>query len=366
MTTDTAPRPAEPEIHFTRQNGVLAITLDRPRALNALSLPMIQSMDGALAEAAGDPAIACVLIEGMGGRAFCAGGDIRSVGQALRSGGEEGRAYGVAMFRAEYSLNHRIRSFPKPFIALVDGIVMGGGVGVSIHGSHRIMSERASFAMPETGIGLFPDVGMTYLLPRAPGELGLYLGLTGAKLAAPDAKMIGFATHIVPSGRFEELRAALIARAPAGRTETDAVLAGFATRFGPAELPRRRPAIDRCFGRDSVDSILAALAEEGSEWARSTAAGLATRSPTSLKLTFRAFREGRGLDFDDCLAREFRMSIHCLAAHDLGEGVRALLLDKDMQPAWEPATVAAVRDSDIAAYFAPLAVPDLACANATV
>jgi enoyl-CoA hydratase len=343
VSKDAAP-PAEPEIHFARHNGVLTISLDRPRALNALSLAMIQGMDAALVEAAADPAVACVLIEGRGGRAFCAGGDIRSVGQALRAG--NGEAFGIAMFRGEYTLNHRIRSFPKPFIALVDGIAMGGGVGVSIHGSHRILTERASFAMPETGIGLFPDVGMTYLLPRAPGALGLYAGLTGAKLAAPDAKLIGFATHIVPSGRLEQLKAALIARAPRRAEEVDAVLAGFATRFGPAELVRRRPAIDRCFGGESVEAILAALAQEGSEWGRATAAGLATRSPTSL-------------------ATEFRMSIHCLAAHDLSEGVRALLLDKDMKPVWRPATLDAVREPDLDAYFAPLAVPDLACANVT-
>jgi enoyl-CoA hydratase len=360
--TQDAPPPAEPEIHFTRQNGVLIITLDRPRALNALSLGMIEGMDAALAAAAADPAVACVLIEGRGGRAFCAGGDIRSVGQALRAG--DGEAFGVAMFRGEYTLNHRIRTFPKPFIALVDGIVMGGGVGVSIHGSHRIVSERASFAMPETGIGLFPDVGMTYLLPRSPGELGLYAGLTGAKLGAPDAKLIGYATHVVPSGRFEALRAALIARAPQRAEEVDGVLAGFATRFGPAELVRRRPVIDRCFGQGSVEAILAALAAEGSEWARVTAEGLAGRSPTSLKLTLRAFRAGRSRDFEACLATEFRMSIHCLAAHDLEEGVRALLIDKDMKPAWRPATLDAVRDSDLDSYFTPLAVADLACAKA--
>jgi enoyl-CoA hydratase len=362
VTKDAAPPPAEPEIHLTRDNGVLIITLDRPRALNALSLAMIQAMDAALAGAAADPAVACVLIEGKGGRAFCAGGDIRSVGQALRAG--DGEAFGTAMFRGEYTLNHRIRSFPKPYIALVDGIVMGGGVGISIHGSHRIVSERTSFAMPETGIGLFPDVGMTYLLPQAPGELGLYVGLTGTKLGAPDAKLIGFATHIVPSGRFEELRAALIARAPRRTEEVDAVLAGFATRFGPAELVRRRPVIDRCFGRDSAEAILAALEAEGSEWARATAEGLASRSPTSVKLTLRAFRAGRSLSFEACLATEFRMSIHCLTAHDLSEGVRALLIDKDMKPAWRPATLDAVRDSDLDSYFTPLTVPDLACANA--
>jgi enoyl-CoA hydratase len=354
--------PATPEIRLARDKGVLLVTLDRPRALNALSLDMIRTLDAALIAAAADPEIACVVIEGEGGRAFCAGGDIRSVGQALRGG--DGLGYGIAMFRAEYTLNHRIRSFAKPFIALVDGIVMGGGVGVSIHGSHRVVSERVAFAMPETGIGLFPDVGMTYLLPRCPGEIGLYVGMSGAKLAAPDCKAIGFATHIVPSGRFPELRQALIAGALRTADEVDAVLAEFATRFGPTELWRRRPAIDRCFGHDTVEAIFAALAEDGSEWARTLLTGLESRSPTSLKLTLRAFRAGRALDFATCLATEFRMSVHCLAGHDLVEGVRALLLDKDMTPHWRPSTLAAVSTDQLDAYFAPLTVPELVLAAA--
>jgi enoyl-CoA hydratase len=339
---------------------VLLITLDRPRALNALSREMIHGLDAALVAAAADPDVACVVIEGAGGRAFCAGGDIRSVGQALRGGGADGLDFGVAMFRGEYTLNHRIRTFPKPYIALVDGIVMGGGVGVSIHGSHRVVSERVAFAMPETGIGLFPDVGMTHLLPRCRGELGLYVGMSGAKLAAPDAKLIGFATHIVPSGRIPELKQALIDGAPRDAAAVDAILADYATRFGPAELMRHRPAIDRCFGQPSVEAIFGALAAEDSEWARTVRAGLETRSPTSLKLTFRAFRAGRTASFESCLATEFRLSIHCLAGHDLPEGVRALLLDKDMAPHWRPATLAEVGEDQLDGYFMPLAVPELA------
>jgi enoyl-CoA hydratase len=252
-------------------------------------------------------------------------------------------------YREEYRLDTLIKRYPKPYVALIDGVVMGGGVGVSVHGSHRIAGDRLTFAMPETGIGLFPDVGGTYFLPRLPGEIGMYLGLTGARLKAADALYCGIVTHYVPSRRLADLKAALIAGG-----DIDETAAAFAADPGPPLLAERRADIDRHFDKDSVEDILASLDGAGEEWAAKTAAILRGKSPTSLKITFRQLRAGAGLDFEQCMKLEFRIVSRIFRGVDFFEGTRAVVIDKDHKPKWRPARLDQVSDTDIDAYFAPL------------
>ncbi len=344
---------SEEDILFDVAQGRGRIILNRPKALNALSFAMAKRMDARLAEWADDPAVRFVVIEGAGERAFCAGGDIREL---YRSMDDPDSTLAADFYRVEYRLNHRIFAFPKPYVALIDGVVMGGGVGVSIHGSHRVVGDRLLFAMPETGIGLFPDVGGSYFLPRLPGRLGTYLGLTGARIGAADALYCGIATHYVPSDRFAELRAALDA---AGGDGIDAAIGGFAADPGPAPLAEHRAAIDRCFAADTVEDILAALRAEGTDWARKTLETLAGKSPTSLKVTLRQLRRGAALDFAEAMRMEYRLSQHFCAGHDFREGIRAVVIDKDNAPRWRPERLEDVSEADVEAYFAPLPEGDL-------
>jgi enoyl-CoA hydratase len=347
------------DVDFDRQGALAIVTLDRPQALNALTLDMADRLDRQLVEWAGDPTVAEIAIRSAGGRAFCAGGDIR----ALYDAGRRGNLHTAAAFyRTEYRLNHRISTYRKPYIALIDGIVMGGGVGLSVHGSHRVVTERCKFAMPETGIGLFPDVGGSWFLPRCPGALGLYLGLTGAQLGAADMLYCGLATHHVASGDLAALIADL-GRAdwsggPAGR------IAGMLDRYrqdpGVAPLTQHRQAIDRCFAAGSIEEILSRLEAEETPWGRETAATLRRKSPTSLKVTLRQLRVGARLqDIAAAMRMEFRLAQHFMAAPDFYEGVRAAIIDKDQSPHWQPASVADVSDDDVARYFEPSGEPDL-------
>ena len=329
------------EILFRNEGGIGHITLNRPQALNALTQEMCVSMLGALRAWADDSTVRLCGIDAVPGRAFCAGGDIRAICEMGRR--RDGSA--AAFFTTEYRLNAAIRHFPKPYIALIDGIAMGGGVGVSIHGSHRVVSEKVIFAMPETAIGLFPDVGTTYVLSRLPGEIGMYLALTGGRILAADMIYAGLATHFVPSARIGDIAPRLIqGDAP------DALLAGLTSDPGPSALGKHRGSIDRAFAAPSVEAILEALANEG-EWGRETAALLGTRSPTSLKLTFRQMHLAKTLDFDSCLRAEYRLMTQLLENHDLYEGVRAALIDKDQHPHWQPASLTAVKDDDVSRYF---------------
>ena len=329
------------EILFDERDGIGRVILNRPRALNALTHDMVRALDARLAAWARDDAIAKVVIEGAGRRAFCAGGDIRDLYAVMTRGDAP---FIDAFYRDEYSLNHRIHTYPKPYVALIDGVVMGGGVGVSIHGRHRVVTENALFAMPETGIGFFPDVGGAWFLPRMPGEIGMYLGLTGTRLGPADALYCGVATHYVPREHLAE-------------AVDD--LDGLAADPGPAPIAKNRAAIDRCFAGDSVEAIIEALEAEKSSWAGETLAALAAKSPTSLKVTFRQLRRGAGLDFAEAMTLEFRLSQRFCASPDFREGVRAAVIDKDRDPKWRPATLAEVGESDIDAYFAPLAGGDL-------
>ena len=338
------------EILFERRGALGAATLNRPAALNALTLGMIRELGPRLRGWAVDASVAAVLVKGAGDRAFCAGGDLRSFwdsrhGDRLQAG---------EFFREEYRLNRQIFTFPKPYIAVIDGIVMGGGVGVSVHGRHRVATERTRFAMPETGIGLFPDVGGSYFLPRLPGQLGLYLGLTGRRLDAADCLYCGIATHFVEAAGLPALESALADSGPAAET-----LGRASTEPGPSALAQDREAIDRCFAQDSVEGILAALEAEGTDWAARTLKRLQACSPTSLKLAFRQIRKGAELDFDAAMAMEFRLSQACLTGHDFLEGVRAVVIDKDMAPVWDPASLAEVDEAMVAACFEAQALPDL-------
>ena len=346
------------DIVFEVAGALGRVILNRPKALNALTLDMVRRLDARLIEWAADDGIAAVVIEGAGERAFCAGGDIRALYQAMRDGSD----LTAEFYRAEYTNNHRVFTFPKPYIALIDGVVMGGGVGVSVHGSHRVVTENVLFAMPETGIGLFPDVGGTFFLSRMPGELGMYLGLTGARLGAADALYCGIGTHFAPRARLAEITRALAAIDPeeGARRATDEVLAGFAAAdAGAPPLADHRAAIDRCFAGDSVEEVVGALAAEGGEWAAKTLAVLESKSPTSLKVTFRQLREGRDLDFAEAMRTEYRLSQRFCAGHDFPEGVRAAVIDKDNAPRWRPDRLADVSETDVDAYFAPLPGGDL-------
>ena len=345
------------EILFARDGALARITLNRPKALNALNLDMALRGFDQLAAWAADSSVAAVLIEGSGETAFCAGGDVRAIYESALGDGQ----LAADFFRAEYRLNRAIFHFPKPYIAVIDGITMGGGVGLSIHGSHRVATERTKLAMPETSIGLFPDVGASYVLPRLQGRLGLYIGLTGTRLGAADCLTAGLATHFVGPERLADLATTLAAAdwsGEAGAT-VDAVLAGLAGDSGPAPLAKRREVVERCFSGESIEAIFAALEAEPGDWAAKTLAHLRGRSPSSLKITLEAYNRGASMDFDASMVMEYRLSQACVAGHDLREGIRAVIIDKDNQPQWQPASLAEVSEAVLAGYFGPQAVPDL-------
>jgi enoyl-CoA hydratase len=340
---------AQSEILFERRGAAGLVTLNRPQALNAVTLGMVRALARQLEQWRHDPAVTRVVVTAAGGKAFSAGGDIR----ALYDAGTGGR-YGdmLAFYGEEYVLNSVIKHYPKPYVSLIDGIVMGGGVGLSIHGSYRVAGDRFLFAMPEVGIGFFPDVGATWFLPRLPGELGAYCALTGERLGAADSVMATIATHRVASARFADLAGALC-----GEVSVDATLAGFAEQPGEAKLAPRRHAIDRLFQGSRVEGILAALdAETGADadFAKAAAATIRAKSPTSLKLALAQVRAGAKLSFDACMGTEFRIVSRVIHGHDFYEGVRAVIVDKDNAPRWRPPSLAEVTDAEIDRHFAPL------------
>lgn len=340
---------AEDEVLFSQDGALGRIVLNRPKALNALTLNMVRLMDARLRVWAADPSVKAILIEGAGERAFCAGGDIR----ALYDSGKAGQSYAIDFYREEYGLNALIKRYPKPYVALIRGIVMGGGVGVSVHGSHRIAGEGIVFAMPETGIGLFPDVGGTYFLPRCPGETGMYLGLTGARLNAADAVYSGIATTFVPVSQWPNLIAAL-------RENGDArALTQFGVSAGPSQLEANRAHIDQAFGAASVEQILERLDAMASPFGAETAKSLRTKSPTSLKVVFAQIRAGAARSFEDCMRLEFRLTNRFMRGHDFYEGVRAAIIDKDQAPKWSPPNLGDVSPAVISSYFAELEGGDL-------
>ena len=358
---------SDDDILFGREGAVATVTLNRPQALNAFTLGMYRRFDPVLRGWADDPGVHAVLVRGAGERAFCAGGDVRAIAEAGR-GIAGDPALTSIFFSEEYQLIRRIHRFRKPYLAIIDGITMGGGAGVSVNGAWRIATERTLLAMPETGIGLFPDVGATRFLNLAPGHIGRYLALTGARLGPADSLYCGFATNFVPREQVPGLVEALGNMAwLAGkeRAQVEGALAAVTGDPGTPPLAARRAVIDRCFAPDTVEAVLDALAREAesegadSEWAAETRAGLLAKSPTSLKITLRQLSLGKGYDIEAALALEYRLTQHFMAGHDFYEGVRAALIDKDQKPHWRPATLAEVTDSIVDSYFAPLGAGEL-------
>jgi enoyl-CoA hydratase len=343
---------SDSDILFERRGAAGLVILNRPQALNAVSHGMVSALAAQLAEWHADAAVTRVVVTANGGRAFSAGGDLRGLYDLGRAGRYE---EALSFFREEYRLNAMIKHYRKPYVSLIDGIVMGGGAGISVHGSHRVAGDRFTFAMPEVSIGFFPDIGATWFLARMAGELGTYCALTGERLNAADGVGTGIATHRVASSRFPELVEALCGNVP-----VDAILGAFAQPSGEGPVVAHRPAIDRTFDKDRIEDILAALdhaAARGgteAEFARATAALMRTKSPTSLKLTLRQLRLGKSCDFDQCMRTEYRIVSRVVRGHDLYEGIRAVIIDKDQTPRWHPAASEAVSDVEVERHFAPI------------
>ncbi|HXP76434.1 MAG TPA: enoyl-CoA hydratase/isomerase family protein [Stellaceae bacterium] len=354
---------ATDEIVLERRGALGVVTLNRPKALNTLSLAMYRVMDPKLVEWGADRAVSAIVVRGAGDRAFCAGGDVRAIYDARAHPQDRPGDYKSDFFREEYRLIERVHRFPKPYIALMDGIAMGGGMGVSVNGSHRVATERSLCAMPEVHIGLFPDVGATRYLNLCPGRIGLYLALTGARIKAADMLYCGFATRYVPHARVAELTDALAAidwLAGEERAQVDAVLARRHESPGDPPLAALREPIDRCFAGASVEAILEALAKEGTAWARETRDTMERASPISLKITFHQMRLGDArMDIETALALEYRMTQHVMAARDFYEGIRAVLVDKDQKPRWEHASLAEIGEHEVARYFESLGEREL-------
>ncbi|MGD1956645.1 MAG: enoyl-CoA hydratase/isomerase family protein [Sphingomonadales bacterium] len=346
---------SEQDIIFSQRGAIGHVLLNRPKALNALTLDMTVLLRAQLNAWATDDSVMAVLVEGAGEKGFCAGGDIRW----LHDTGKEDPVAAAEFYRREYLCDAAVYHFPKPYLAFIDGIVMGGGVGISVHGSHRIAGDRTLFAMPETGIGLFPDVGGSYFLPRMPGQLGMYLGLTGARLKAADSVFAGVATHYMPSGK----QAAAIDQICTEATSTeaiDAILAAHAGDAGPAPLAGQMEDINSHFDGADMRSILTELdQDDSSDWAKKQASILRSKSPTSLKVTFEQLTRGASLDFDEAMRMEMRMAARVMEGHDFYEGVRATIFEKGATANWNPARVEDVTPEMVAAYFEPLGAREL-------
>ncbi len=345
---------AEPEILTERRGALGILTLNRPKALNALNLGMIDLIEAAMRPWAEDPRIGGVLIRGAGGRAFCAGGDVRRIGTAPR---EEAEPATRSFFAREYRLNHRIHTYPKPFVALIDGITMGGGCGLSLHGSHVVATERTMLAMPETVLGLFPDVGASWFLNQLDGEMGVYLGLSGVRLHANDLTALGLASHHVTSDRLDTVIEDLAAERMLDSESIEAVLDRHATAPGDALVADRFERIDTLFAGATVEAVAGALESAPEDWAQEALATIRRASPSSLKVTLRELRQGRGKGLAELLRIEYRLAVRSALSHDFREGVRAILVDKDNKPRWQPDRLDAVDDAAVERYFAPFADP---------
>lgn len=335
----------EDEILFEVVGKAGVITLNRPKALNAVTLNMIELMATQLKQWANDDKISHVIIKAAPGRAFSAGGDIVQ----LYNWGLNNDPRFQKFYEIEYPLNIAIKNFPKPYIALIDGIVMGGGVGVSFNGSHRVVTENLVFAMPETGIGLFPDVGGTYFLPRCPGGVGMYLGLTGARIKAADALYAKLATHFVPADKLGELEVALFMS-----KDVDETIAEFSQSTEVAPMLENKSLINKNFRKVSVQAIFDSLAADGGEWATKTLKILQQKSPTSLLVTHKQLLKGVGLSIQAAMRMEFRIVSRIIKGKDFLEGTRAVVIDKDMKPKWQPENIDDLTDKEIDAFFAPL------------
>jgi enoyl-CoA hydratase len=333
-----------------REGAAGVIRLNRPKALNALTLEMTREIGVALDEFQIDPKIALIILEGAGERGLCAGGDIRGLYESAKAKGDLGKIF----WREEYIVNARIAKFPKPYVAFMDGFVMGGGVGLAGHASHRVVTEKTKVAMPEVGLGFFPDVGGTWLLSRAPGELGTYFGLTGLTMNGADAVFSRLADVLIKTGDWPTLREALTAVSLGA--DASAVMSTI-KRFSAADevgpVTRKRELVDRAFAHDSVEEIVNALEQDGSDFAQATLKALADKSPRGLKVTLKLLRLGRASKtLEECLAREYLAALEVFDSHDFVEGVRAAIIDKDRNPTWQPPDLKGVTPEIVARYLA--------------
>ncbi|TNN03635.1 hypothetical protein fugu_000664 [Takifugu bimaculatus] len=338
---------AEPEVLLEKVGCAGVITLNRPKFLNALTLNMTRQIYPQLKKWEDDQEAAIVIIRGAGGKAFCAGGDIRAVTEA----GKAGDALSEDFFREEYILNNAIGAYKKPYIALIDGITMGGGVGLSVHGRFRVATEKTLFAMPETAIGLFPDVGGGYFLPRLQGKLGLFLALTGFRLKGRDVQRVGVATHFVESKHIPDLEKELVDLKSPSAEDVSNVLQSYQNQSSldsekPFVLEKHLSDINRLFSSSSVEGIVQNLKADDSSFAKKQAETLSKMSPTSMKITFRQLQAGATLSLSEVLVMEYRLSQACMRGCDFYEGVRAVLIDKDQSPKWNPPTLEEVYPSD--------------------
>lgn len=338
---------SEPEVICRVEGRVGRLTLNRPKALHALTTAMCSDMTDALLAWRADPAVELVMIDHSGERGFCAGGDIRMLAESGAGDGFLARQF----FFVEYRLNHLLFEYPKPVVAFMDGVTMGGGVGLSMPARYRVATERTTFAMPETGIGLFPDVGGGWFLPRMPGHAGLWLALTGARIKAADCELLGIATDFVASDRIEALKAAILADPAAIET----LLVEYEGDAGRPPFAQHQDQVDRLFGKASVEEIVAALEAEGSEWAKAQLEVLAAKSPQTLKVAFRQLQlGGQARTFAENMRMEYRIGARVVQMADFIEGVRAVIVDKDNQPRWNPPTLSGVSEQMLDTIFAPL------------
>ena len=335
---------------LTRIDGRVGfVTLNRPKAINSLTQGMVTAMDATLTDWADDDRVGAVVVAGAGDRGLCAGGDVVAIYHSAQADGAQARRF----WFDEYRLNARIGRFPKPYVALMDGIVMGGGLGIGMHGSVRVVTDTSKIAMPEVGIGLIPDVGGTLLLSRTPGLLGLHVALTGAPFSGADAIALGFADHYVPHARLQDFNTAIVADG------VSAALRAHAEEPPSSELGAQREWIDNCFAGETITDIVAALRSHDEGPAQDAADLISTRSPIALAVTLASVRRAAGFTtLEEALIAEYRVSCAAVRSHDLVEGIRAQVVDKDRNPKWSPASLAAVTDEDVAAYFQP-GNPDL-------
>jgi len=344
---------------IAKEGQVGRITLNRPEALHALNRHMCVLVHEALQAWIHDDDVQIVLVDhGEGTRGFCAGGDIRMLASSGARDASEARAF----FAAEYRMNVAIKRFPKPYVAVLDGVTMGGGVGISVHGSHRIATERTTFAMPETGIGLFPDVGGGWFLPRLRGELGTWLATTGARLKGVDVAAARIATHFLPSELVPNLKRQLItADYSGGAAEMVGEILSRATHAVPVgSFEAHMDTINTCFAHNTAEEIVSALSTDGGDWATAQQNTLATKSPETIKVALRQLREGAKLEtFEENMAMEYRIGWRKVQSPDFLEGVRAVIIDKDNTPVWSPANLEAVTDADVSEYFEPLGKDEL-------
>ncbi|WP_050626980.1 enoyl-CoA hydratase/isomerase family protein [Bradyrhizobium viridifuturi] len=348
---------AEGDLIARKEGAAGIIRLNRPKAINAVTLEMFHDIDRALDAFEADPEVAVIVLEGAGERGLCAGGDIRALWESSKVKGDLGKI----LWRDEYILNARIKQFPKPYVAFMDGIVMGGGVGLSAHSRHRVVTERTKLAMPEVGLGFFPDVGGTYLLSRSPGEIGTYFGLTGTTMNGPDAIYAKFADAVVPSAKLPALREALTKVAPrTSSAEIDRLIAGFATGEKSGPVAAMQAKIDGWFARGRMEDIVAALTADGSDLALATLKTLNEKSPRGMAVTLKLLRLARATEtLEECLVREYRAALEVFASDDFREGVRAAVIDKDRSPKWSPPGIEDVTAEMLAPYFAEIGADEL-------